>query len=235
MLSKSEAISLLSQDFNKNLCLIEVLKHDPKATLVYAEDDGVALLNCDKIALVSVKSETAKNTVLANLKNVKVAMATDIETAKAIRDKFKIDSFKGCYQAFWAKTEKLPENPLITIDKMPSTDYNIKVVLDNYRLPMSKNEVETALSTRGAFACYIGGNVAGFISFHSELSMGMLEVFEPYKRRGIGTELLIRDINYCLSLDRLPFCHIVYGNDKSKNMCKKLGLTFYDGLVYWVG
>lgn len=235
MLSKSEAISLLSQDFNKNLCLIEVLKHDLKAKLVYAETDGVALLNCDNIALVSVSGDKARKIVLDILKDVKVAMATDLKTAKLIRDKFKIDTFKGCYQAFWAKTEKLPENPLITIDKMPSTDYNIKVVLDNYRLPMSKNEVETALSTRGAFCCYVDGNIAGFISFHSELSMGMLEVFEPYKRRGVGTELLIRDINYCLSVGRLPFCHIVDGNDKSKNMCEKLGLTFYDGLVYWVG
>lgn len=235
MLSKSEAISLLSQDFNKNLCLIEVLKHDLKAKLAYAESDGVALLNCDNIALVSVNGETARKKVLNILRGVKVAMATDEETAKLIRDKFKIDGFKGCYQAFWAKTEKLPENPLITIDKMPSTDYNIKVVLDNYRLPMSKLEVQTALSTRGAFCCYVDGKIAGFISFHSELSMGMLEVFESYKRRGIGTELLIRDINYCLSVGRLPFCHIVYGNDKSKNMCKKLGLTFYDGLVYWVG
>lgn len=235
MLSKSEAISLLSQDFNKNLCLIEVLKHDLKAKLIYAELDGVALLNCDNIALVSVNCDNARKIVLDTLNDVKVAMATDEETAKLIRDKFKIDSFKGCYQAFWAKTEKLPENPLITIDKMASTDYNIKVVLDNYRLPMSKTEVETALSTRGAFCCYVDGVIAGFISFHSELSMGMLEVFEAYKRRGIGTELLIRDINYCLSVRRLPFCHIVVGNDKSKNMCKKLGLTFYDGLVYWVG
>lgn len=235
MLTKSEAISLLSQDFNKNLCLIEVLKHDEKAKLVYAETDGVALLNCDKIALVSVDCPTARKSVLNSLQDIKVAMATDVETAKEIADKFKIDSFKGCYQAFWDKTEKLPENPLITIDKMTSTDYNIKVVLDNYRLPMTKEEVKIALSKRGAFACYVDNVIAGFISFHSELSMGMLEVFEPFKRRGIGSELIIRDINYCLSLGRLPFCHIVYGNDKSKNMCQKLGLTFYDGLVYWVG
>lgn len=235
MLSKSAAISLLSNDFNKNLCLIEVLKHDERAKIIYGEADGVALLNCDNILLASLFSESACEKVLNSVSGVKVAMCTDESTAKLIRDKFEIQSFKSCYQAFWKNSQKIPENPEIMIDKMSATDYNIRVVLESYRLPMSISEVKTAISDRTMFACYVDGVMAGFIGFHSELSMGMLEVFEPFKRKGIGTALLTKDINYCLQNDRLPFCHIVSTNEKSKKMCQKLGMTFYDGLVWWVG
>lgn len=235
MFTKSEAIRLLSQEFNKNLCLIEVLKHDEKAKIVYANFDGVAVINGDGILLVSVNGDSARSQVLSVVKDVKVACSTDEETAKLIRDKFKIEPLKQCYQAFWNKSEKIAENPLITIDKTVATDYNIKAVLENYRLPMTKAEVETAIIDRGMFFAYVNGALAGFIGFHSELSMGMLEVFSEFRRLGIGTELLIRDINYAIDQNRLPFCHIVYGNDKSRNMCLKLGLTFYDGFVWWVG
>lgn len=235
MLSKSEAISLLSRDFNKNLCLIEVLKHDERAKIIYGEEDGVALFNCDNILLVSLFSESAREKVLNLATDVKVAMCTDETTAKLIQNKCRIDSFKSCYQAFWNNSQKIPENPQIMIDKMSATDYNIRVVSENYRLPMSVSEVKTAISDRTMFACYVDGVMAGFIGFHSELSMGMLEVFEPFKRKGIGTALLSKDINYCLQNSRLPFCHIVSTNDKSKNMCRKLGMTFYNGFVWWVG
>lgn len=235
MLSKSEAISLLSQDFSKNLCLIEVLKHDKNAQIVYAFTDGVAVINGDGILLASLNTDAAREDVLSKVNDIKVCMATDEITAKLIRDKFEIQSFKSCYQAFWNNSQKIPENPEIMIDKMSPTDYNIRVVLENYRLPMSFSQVKTAISDRTMFACYVGGSIAGFIGFHSELSMGMLEVFEPFKRKGIGTALLVKDINFCLQNGRLPFCHIVSTNDKSKDMCQKLGMAFYDGFVWWVG
>lgn len=235
MLSKSRAISLLSKDFEKNLCLIEVLKHDDKAKLNYLADGAVALTNCDGIALVSVVNAEERKSAVDSLNNVSVAMACDEETAKLIQTKFSIEGFKHCYQAFWNKSQKIEENPLITIDKLNATDYNIKAILDNYRLKMSYDEVVTAITKRTMFGAYFDGSLAGFIGFHSELSMGMLEVFPPYRRMGIGSALLSRDINYCLDLGRLPFCHIVYGNDRSKLMCQKAGLSFYDGFVWWVG
>ncbi len=235
MLSKSEAISLLSKDFPKNVCLIEVLKRDKNAKILYAEDSGVMLKNCDGIYLVSLNDYLVRDKVISLIDGAKVAMCTDERTASVINEKFHIGVFKKCYQAFWNKREKIPENPEISIDKMLATDYNIKAVLENYRFPMTKEEVFTAIQDRGMFSALVDGNLAGFIGFHSELSMGMLEVFPPYRRMGLGSELLIRDINYCLDLGGVPFCHIVDGNDKSRNMCLKVGLTFYNDYVYWVG
>ncbi len=234
-MTKSEAISLLSKDFAKNVCLIEVLKRDKNAEIMYGSDSGVAVKNSDGIWLISLNDYSVRDKVISLIDGVKVAMCTDEETARIINEKFQIGVFKKCYQAFWNKREKIPENPEISIDKMLATDYNIKAVLENYRLPMTYEEVLTAIKDRGMFSAFVDGNMAGFIGFHSELSMGLLEVFKPYRRMGIGSELLIRDINYCLDMGGVPFCHIVDGNDKSRNMCLKVGLTFYNDYVYWVG
>ncbi len=235
MLTKSEAISLLSKDFAKNVGMIEVLKRDKNAVIIYAEDSGVALKNCDGIVLISLNDFSVRNKVISLLKSVKVAMCTDYETAKQIDGKFEINHLKGCYQAFWNKREKIPENPRITIDKMACTDYNIKAVLENYRLGCDYDGVVKAITKYGMLGAYVEGNLAGFIGFHSELSMGMLEVFPRYRRMGLGSELLKRDINYCLDMGGVPFCHIIQDNFKSHDMCLKVGLTFYNDYVYWVG
>ena len=77
MLTKSEAISLLSKDFAKNVGMIEVLKRDKNAVIIYAEDSGVALKNCDGIVLISLNDFSVRNKVISLLKSVKVAMCTD--------------------------------------------------------------------------------------------------------------------------------------------------------------
>ncbi len=235
MLTKSEAISLLSKNFDKNVGIIQVLKHDKNATMVYAEKNAVVVKNTDGIFLISVTDSLANDKILSLIDSGYCFMCTDENLAKLLQNKFKIEVFKKCYQAFWANNEKIPENLDITIDKLIATDYNIKAILENYRLPMDYNEVKTAIDERGMFGAYVNGVLAGFIGVHSELSMGMLEVFPPYRKLGIGTALLKKDIDYCLSKNITPFCHIVYGNEKSFNLCRKIGLKFYDGFVYWVG
>lgn len=235
MLTKTEAISLLSEDFDKNVGLIQVLKHEDNADLLYADYDGVAVRNGDGLILISVNKPSAKDKISAVINQAYCLMSTDEDFAICLRKKFKIEGLKKCYQAFWANSEKIAENPDITIDKLLATDYNIKAVLDNYRLPMTYGEVKTAIEKRGMFGAYVDGSLAGFIGIHSELSMGMLEVFPEYRKRGIGSSLLKKDINYCLSNGVTPFCHVVYGNENSYRLCSKIGVKFYDGFVFWVG
>lgn len=235
MLTKNEAISLLSEDFDKNVGIIQVLKHDKSACVLYADFNGVVVKNCDGIILLSLIKEENREALYNAVSKADCLMSTDETLAKALQKKFKIEGFKPCYQAFWNNNEKIAENHDITIDKLVANDYNIKAVLDNYRLSMTYDEVKTAIESRGMFGAYVQGKLVGFIGVHSELSMGMLEVFPDYRKCGIGTALLSKDVNYMLSKGITPFCHVVYGNVKSYNMCVKAGLRFYDGLVYWVG
>ena len=39
------------------------------------------------------------------------------------------------------------------------------------------------------FGAFVDGQLAGFVGEHSEGSMGMLEIFPAYRRRGLGYSL----------------------------------------------
>ena len=233
MLSKSGAISLLSADFDKNCCLIEVLKHDKDANLIYAENDGILILNNDNIAFCSIFDDNAIDKILQLLPNVKCVHSPNENFMVKAQNKLQLKNLKKCYQAYYVG-EKLQENSLITIDKMDANDYNIEVVKNHYTLGYSNGPIKNLIENQGMFMAKLDGVPCGFIGFHSELSIGLLEVFDGFKNRGIGSGLLKFLINYCIDIDRLPFCHIASTNQISYNMCKKVGLTFYKDFVFWL-
>ena len=156
-------------------------------------------------------------------------------TALYLKERFSIKSFKRCYQVLWNKKEKIPESHDLTIDKLECTDYNIKAISSTYRGNLDFDEVASLMKRHGFLGAYVDGELAGYISWHSELTMGLLEVFKKYRRSGIGTALAMACVNQTLDLGRLPFHHVVDSNERSINLSKKMGFTFYDGFVYWVG
>ena len=235
MMTKSEAISRLSLDFNKNCNLIEVLKHDSSSVLICGEDGCFVVKNCDGIYLFSVEDFALAKPIIDAIDGLKVAMSTDLETALYLKERFSIKSFKRCYQVLWNKKEKIPESHDLTIDKLECTDYNIKAISSTYRGNLDFDEVASLMKRHGFLGAYVDGELAGYISWHSELTMGLLEVFKKYRRSGIGTALAMACVNQTLDLGRLPFHHVVDSNERSINLSKKMGFTFYDGFVYWVG
>ena len=108
MMTKSEAISRLSLDFNKNCNLIEVLKHDSSSVLICGEDGCFIVKNCDGIYLFSVEDFSVAKPIIDGIDGLKVAMSTDLETALYLKERFSIKSFKRCYQVLWNKKEKIP-------------------------------------------------------------------------------------------------------------------------------
>ena len=65
--------------------------------------------------------------------------------------------------------------------------------------------------------------------------MGMLEVFEPFRRQGIGYALEIAQINRELAKGHTPYAQIFTDNDKSVALQQKTGLkvlAIHDKLWY---
>ncbi len=77
------------------------------------------------------------------------------------------------------------------------------------------------------------GELVGFTGRHAEGSMGMLEVVPEHRRKGYGEILERFMIRKVLSEGRIPYCHIIKGNDKSMNLQRKLGLEEAEEPVYW--
>lgn len=110
-------------------------------------------------------------------------------------------------------------------------------VLDAYHNPGGGYTVERIaeiMRSKGIFGAIAGGKLAGFIGRHSDGSMGMLEVFEPFRRRGIAAALEKFLITYVMTFGRTPVCDVYTDNPASMALQQKLGMTCGIGYTYWI-
>lgn len=109
-------------------------------------------------------------------------------------------------------------------------------VLEHYHNPGGGYTVERLseiMREKGVFGAICGGVLAGFIGRHSDGNMGMLEVFEGYRNRGIGSALERFLINYVMTFGRVPLCDVFTDNDASMKLQRSLGLTESSGYTFW--
>lgn len=95
-------------------------------------------------------------------------------------------------------------------------------------------EVEKLMRDKGVFGAIEDGKLAGFIGRHGDGNMGMLEVLDGYRRRGIGEELEKFLINYIMTFGRVPICEVYTDNAPSIALQNKLGLTPAVGYTFWM-
>ncbi len=89
------------------------------------------------------------------------------------------------------------------------------------------------LKSGALYGAFLGGEMAGFIGMHAEGSIGMLEVFQNYKRQGIGAAMESFLINRMLEKGWTPFAQIVSDNVPSICLQKKLGLAVSKEKIAW--
>lgn len=86
---------------------------------------------------------------------------------------------------------------------------------------------------KGVFGAIENGKLVGFIGRHSDGSMGMLEVFEQNRGKGIATALEKFLMTYVMTYGRTPFCDVYTDNSASIRLQDKLGLTPSRGRTFW--
>ena len=87
---------------------------------------------------------------------------------------------------------------------------------------------------RGIIGAFVEGRPAGFVGFHDEGSIGMLEVLPAYRRRGLGEILQRAAVNLALERGQLPFGQVIDGNTASLELHRRLGWTLCPEKLYWV-
>ncbi len=96
-------------------------------------------------------------------------------------------------------------------------------------------EAETAalMRDKGVFGAFTDSKLAGFIGRHADGSIGMLHVFDGFRRRGIGEALETFMINYVMTFGRVPLCDVYCGNSASMALQIKLGMTAARCGTFW--
>lgn len=99
---------------------------------------------------------------------------------------------------------------------------------------VTREEAEALIRTQGVFGAFVQSRLAGFIGRHDDGGMGLLTIFEQYRRRGLGEELEKFMINYVMSFLRVPFCDVYIDNAPSLALQEKLCMSAAVGRTYWI-
>lgn len=139
------------------------------------------------------------------------------------------------YHSVWTSKEhvKVPEfeGEIKTI-----TLENMDDIRKNYTLfdIVGEDIIRKSIVDKKILGLFIDEMLCGFIGEHEEGSIGMLEVFEEHRRKGLGYILQATAINKALDEGRIPFGEIIIDNEKSINLQKKMGLEISEGKTYWL-
>ncbi len=98
----------------------------------------------------------------------------------------------------------------------------------------SEEYVREEIGKKNIFAIEKDGTLMGFGGFHSEGSMGILEIFPEYRRQGIGYYMESYMINEAIRRGIKPFCNVYTSNEASIRLQEKLGLKRGKSLLYWL-
>ena len=114
----------------------------------------------------------------------------------------------------------------LNVDDLPEVSEHYKLEGEDY--------LRFLLERGRLFGGFLDDTMAGFAGLHAEGSIGLLEVFPPYRRRGFATVLERYMINRELALKHIPFGQVVTGNAPSLALQRSLGMTLSEGTLYWL-
>lgn len=223
----------LSRDPVLHIDMLENLRRGAQR-LLYEGNDGVLLHDTESDCyILSAPSPEAGRRLLALAGSPLFVCAHQRFTVDELALKYDFPFYLDCFQAAYLSAEPLPVPPVCEFRQLLPED--AQWVNDNYRQdPQELGYVRSLLEKGVITGAFVDGERAGFIGRHSEGSMGLLEVLPEYRRRGVGEALLRDAVNRELALGHIPFGQVVWDNEPSLALHRKLGFTMSEGHVWWL-
>ncbi|MCQ2555503.1 MAG: GNAT family N-acetyltransferase [Clostridia bacterium] len=135
----------------------------------------------------------------------------------------------SCYQVYY-DGEKLPLSGTLEMKELDMS--YIPVIAANYNMYSEEETIDT-IKRHELFGGFAGDTLIGFIGIHGEGSMGMLHIFDEYRKKGYGYEMEKFLINYQLDRGAIPYGQVVDDNEKSLFLQKKMGMKVSRRKFYW--
>lgn len=106
-------------------------------------------------------------------------------------------------------------------------------VFSKYNRFYTEEEIEELMRVKGVFGAIADGALAGFIGMHADGNIGIFEVDERFRRRGIGGALERFMITYIKTFGRVPALDVFCDNEPSMSLQRSLGMTEGCGFTFW--
>jgi len=147
------------------------------------------------------------------------------------KERFGFDGQTPCYRLAYLKNEPIQYEK--RLDIRPATMEQLDLIAANYHIG-GKERVVRRIENGQLWCGWLGDEFVGFIGRHDRGTLGMLHVFDRYRRQGYAHELESFLINDMLAKGELPRGDVIVGNEESLKLQKKLGFEVADSLVYWL-
>lgn len=105
------------------------------------------------------------------------------------------------------------------------SDEYLPAVIEHYTLIPNPRYLQERLHS-GIIGAFYYGELAGFAGTHDDGSLGMLEIFPQFQRKGFGSALTCHLTNLELRKGHIPYGYCFADNHASIAMQKKIGFTF---------
>ena len=210
-----------SEQYSKGLAFI--IRATDDAALMYAEYMNLHLLmaNSDEAALSVLKGTNDIELIISDLPSFD----------NKLKDMYSLKLALPCYTVAYLKKE-----PILVADDVHISPININqlYIIDEHYSLMSTEGIKNAILSGRLYGGYMNGEWVGFIGLHKEGTMGMLHIFEKFRRRGMGYTLQALLINRLLELGEIPYGHVVKNNQASLMLQKRIGMEKSKGTISWL-
>lgn len=230
--------NLIEKLINKNKVLYadmwECLQVD-KGEILYDGEEGAVVWNReDKLVMMAAFRKEGAEKILGympeHVEELQVILHQEF-LLPLMEKRYRITEKLMCKRVAYNRKNPLPLPKEIEIRQLDIS--YAKEILGHYHLG-TEEYMKERLSSGCMFGAFVEGKMAGFMGMHTEGSLGMLEVYEEYRRQGIAESLESYMINICLSKGMLPYGDIVIGNEPSFRLQRKLGMKVTKEIFYWV-
>ena len=230
------ALEYLLKDKMLHMDMIEDIRRG-KADILAVREDGV--LTKDRsggVYRITAKTKDAGERLLSSTDPTgAVYVCHQKFVLTSILERFGLKNFNECYQVIYPK-KKAPDlsepDGAVEIRELDET-YAANVEA-HYHLYHDEAYIRERIASRQMIGAFLDGELAGFAGVHNDGGMGMLEVLEPFRKRGIGSLLEAEMIRRELAAGHVPYAHVFVENEISVALQKKSGMRFAPGSVFWV-
>ena len=149
-----------------------------------------------------------------------------------VESRFGFDRHTRCIASAYLGAS-LPQSGRTDLSVAPLTPEWADTVSANYHMD-GPDYIRTRIQAGEMWGAFHGDDLLGFIGLHEEGSMGMLTVFEQYRRQGIADYLMTDLANRMIARGLTPHDHIIVGNLASETLQRKLGFSISTRTLTWM-
>jgi GNAT superfamily N-acetyltransferase len=221
MENKQSAASYLAKDPLLHIAISESIARNNAQTL-YAGNDGMIIINISSGDYhLSIDNQQTLLTMLPRIESCGGLILYQPHWQNILMQSgFRQIAPSAYISAFLESDITIPYIKGLTFQAL-SEEY-LPIIQAKYRLIANESYLRQRLR-QGMTGVFYHQQLAGFAGIHDDGSLGMLEIFPPFQRRGFGSALTCYLVEQELKKGHIPYGYCFTSNTASLQLQQKLG------------